>query len=288
LIFHPCLWASDWETLLFASGLRVVVLERENQDAAAWTAIATTGANVVATLQPPSAGTDAIASAAGLDYLAFLTTTEIESFAADPTRIAEARSERRLAGFTYWDSGVQEGFTTPEAQQRAYATLKSLFPDKLVLYPTRLDPIMWKPGFLDDYFRPDFTDLVTPYFYPVGTTVLGQAQEGDPWPETLDGLLSALAPRLPAGKGLLPVLQGFEQTGYPVRSRFLAEQLAVYRKSRPDLSDAAVFAWKIAGEPGPLVELAELPKLQRGVCTLFAALSPGPARCRRRDVIPFR
>ena len=144
------------------------------------------------------------------------------------------------------------------------------------------------PG-LDRYFRPEYTDLVTPYFYPVGTTTLGPAQEGDAWPVTLGGLLSELAPRLPPGKGLLPVLQGFEQTGYPVGSGFLAEQLAVYRRSWPTLSNVAIFSWKIAeGETAPLVELADLPTLQRGVCTFFASLSPGPARCRWSNVIPFR
>ncbi len=79
----------------------------------------------------------------GLAYLAFLTTEEIPGLAGDPARVAEARSEQNLAGFYYWDAGIsQEGFTTPEAQQLVYATLKGLFPDKLVLYPTRLDPIV--------------------------------------------------------------------------------------------------------------------------------------------------
>jgi len=274
---------------LESQGLRVMVLERDDQDAAAWRAIRNLGANVVATLRPPSDQTDEIARGAGLTYLAFLTTDDIQTLARDPFRIAEAMAERGLAGFYYWDANVLEGFTTPETQQKAYSTLKGLFPEKLVLYPTRLDPIVWSPDFLDGYFRPEYTDLVTPYFYPVGTTTLGPAQEGDAWPVTLGGLLSELAPRLPPGKGLLPVLQGFEQTGYPVGSGFLAEQLAVYRRSWPTLSNVAIFSWKIAeGETAPLVELADLPTLQRGVCTFFASLSPGPARCRWSNVIPFR
>ena len=275
-------------TSLVASGLRVVVLEREDQDAAAWTAIARTGANVVATLKPPSPATDAIASEAGLDYLAFLTTAEIEFFAADPVRIAEARSERRLAGFYYWDAEATEGFTTPEAQRRAYTTLKFLFPDKLVLYPTRLDPIAWKTGFLDDDFRPEFTDLVTPYFYPVGATVLGQAQESDAWEDRLAGLLSEVARRVPEGKGVLPVLQAFQQDGYPVGAGFPSRQMSVYRQFWPGLSNAAVYAWKFAQLQPPLVELADLPTLQRGVCVLFANLLPVYARCRWGREIPFR
>ena len=49
----------------------------------------------------------------------------------------------------------------------------------VLVYPTRLDPIVWSPDFLDRFFRPEFTDLVTPYFYPVGTTVIGEARETD-------------------------------------------------------------------------------------------------------------
>ena len=288
LVIQPDLSATEKNSRPLVSGLRVVVLETADRDASAWMAIATMGANVVATLKPPSAETDAMASAAGLDYLAFLTTAEIEGFAADPVRIAEARSERRLAGFYYWDSDAIEGFTIPAAQQRAYTTLKSLFPDKLVLYPTRLDPIVWKAGFLDDYFRPEFTDLVTPYFYPVGSTVLGPAQENDAWEDKLAGLLSEIARRVPEGKGVLPVLQGFQQDGYPVSARFPLRQMSVYRRFWPDLSNAAVDAWRFAQPQPPLVELADLPTLQRGVCVLFTDLRTGYPRCRWTRQIPLR
>jgi hypothetical protein len=183
---------------------------------------------------------------------------------------------------------VLEGFTTPGAQQRAYSTLKSLFPEKLVLYPTRLDPIAWKAGFLDDYFRPEFTDMVTPYFYPVGSTVLGQAQEDDAWEDRLAGLLSEIARRVPEGKGVLPVLQGFQQDGYPVSARFPLRQMSVYRRFWPDLPNAAVDAWKFAQPQPPLVELADLPTLQRGVCVLFTDLATGYPRCRWGREIPWR
>jgi len=263
-----------------------MVLERDDRDAVAWRAIRDLGANVVATLRPPSAQTDEFASAAGLTYLAFLTTEEIQILARDASRIAEARAERSLAGFYYWDAQVTEGFTTPEVQQRAYSTLKLLFPGKLVIYPTRLDPIAWSSDFLDLYFRPEFTDLVTPYFYPVGTTVIGEAHETDGW--RLGELLSALAPRLPPGKDLLPVLQGFEQKGYPVTSSFLTRQFAVYRESWPNLSNTAVFAWKFStAEPGPLIEIAGRPDLQEGVCNLFAGLSRASG-CRSRREVSWR
>lgn len=270
------------------AGLRVLDLERDEPDAAAWEAIRDRGANVVAILRPPSAEIDRLAGAAGLTYLAFLTTEEISTLAGDASRISEVRAEHALAGFYYWDSGVLEGFTTPEAQGQAYSTLKLLFPDKLVLYPTRLDPIAWSPDFLDRYFRPQFTDLVTPYFYPVGTTILGEAREADDWQGRLGGLLSALASRIPPGKGLLPVLQGFEQQGYPISSYFLADQFASYRRFWPDVPNAAVFAWELASpDSAPLIEIAGRADLERGVCNLFRGLSPRSA-CRSGPVVPWR
>ena len=267
-------------------GIRMVVFEREEQDPAAWAAIRDLGANVVATLRPPSFVLDELATGAGVTYLAYLTTAEIEVLAGDTVRIAEVRAQRSLSGFYYLDAGVPEGFTAPEAQQRAYRTLKALFPEKLVLHPTRLDPIVWSFDFLDRYFRPEFTDLVAPYFYPVGTTILGEAFETDPWSERLTELVSALASRVPAGKAILPVLQGFEQIGYPVSPHFLSRQLAVYRAWRPDVSNAAVFAWKFSpAETGPLIEIAGRPDLQRGVCELFTGMARA---CRARREIPRR
>jgi hypothetical protein len=268
------------------AGLRILVLERNDQDPAEWAAIRRAGANVVATLKPPSRETDELAGAAGLTYLAFFTADEIPIFARDTSRIGEARSERNLAGFYYWDARVVEGLTTPDTQQQAYSTLKLLFPDKLVLYPTRLDPIAWDPRFLDDYFRPEFTDLVTPYFYPVGTTIIGEAHESDPW--RLDELLSALAPRIPPGKDLLPVLQGYEQIGYPLTPYFLQKQFAMYRDHWPTLANAAVYAWRFgSAEPGPLVEIADRPDLEVGVCNLFRAVSRSPV-CGSRRTLSWR
>jgi hypothetical protein len=270
------------------SGIRCLVLERDDLDLATWRAMGALGANLVATAVPPGPEIDQTAGTAGLAYLAFLTTDEIQSFIGDPARVAEARAEHNLAGFYYWDANVTpEGFTTPEAQQLAYTSLKGLFPDKLVLYPTRLDPILWSSDFLDRYFRPAFTDLVTPYFYPVGTTFIGEAREEDEWRERLAPLLAALAPRIPAGKGILPVLQGYEQPGYPVSAQFPGAQLIVYRQFWPALADAAVEAWELPGTE-PLVELADLPTLQKGVCGLFAALEGPNARCRLRPTLAWR
>jgi hypothetical protein len=266
------------------AGLRVIALESGDQDPSAWTAIRDLGANAVTVSRPPSRETDELATAAGLTYLALLTTDEIATLSRDASRIEEIRAERSLLGFYFWDAQVVEGFTTPEAQQQGYSTLKLLFPEKLVLNPTRLDPIAWNADFLDRYFRPEFTDLVTPYFYPVGTTILGEAREEDAWRGRLGGLLSALASRIPPGKGLLPVLQGFEQQGYPVSTHFLPDQFAVYRDFWPNLSNAIVFAWKSLP---PLIEIAGRPDLQEGVCNLFRGLSRR-STCRSERVLSWR
>ncbi len=289
LILLPALLAGERrDSQPLASGIRCLVLERDDLDPAVWRAMGALGANLVATAGPPNPETDQVAGTAGLAYLAFLSTDGIESFVGDPARVAEARAEHNLAGFYYWDANlVAEGFTTPEAQQRAYTTLKGLFPEKLVLYPTRLDPIFWSPDFLDRYFRPAFTDLVTPYFYPVGTTFIGEAREQDEWSKRLEALLAAVAPRVPAGKGMLPVLQGYEQPGYPVGARFPAAQWIVYRQFWPELAGVAVEAWEFPG-PGPLVELADLPTLQKGFCNLFAVLAGPHSRCRLRPTLAWR
>ncbi len=270
------------------SRIRAVVLERDEADAAALAAIRSLGANTVVTLNPPSLASGMAARAAGLSYIAFVTSADIERADGDPAFAESLRRIESLAGFYFWDDGVAEGYTAPAAQERAYAALKRMFPDKLVLYPTRLDPIQTDPSYLDSYFRPEFTDLVTPYFYPVGTTVLGVAQESDPWPERLSLLLSAISQRMPAGKRVLPVLQGFEQTGYPVSRRFPSSQMAVYRRVFPDCDNAAIFAWEIR-VPGPLVELRDLPALAAGVFDLFASLAlPEERRRRPPRLIPWR
>ena len=87
--------------VLAARGLRVLVLERDDQDPDAWTAIRDLGANVVATLRPPSPETNELAGASGLSYLAFLTTDEIALLSRDVARIEDIRSERNLAGFYF-------------------------------------------------------------------------------------------------------------------------------------------------------------------------------------------
>ena len=107
----------------------------------------------------------------------------------DPGAVEALRAIPGIAGFHYREEEGIEGYTPAAEQQRAYAILKAFFPDALVLYATRLDPIATDPLYLDGYFRPEFSDLVAPYFYPIGTTVLGDFGEGDGWED---------APRLAA------------------------------------------------------------------------------------------
>ncbi|HEY3124967.1 MAG TPA: hypothetical protein VGK70_13020 [Thermoanaerobaculia bacterium] len=79
-------------------------------------------------------------------------------------------------------------------------------------------------------------------------------------------------------------MQGYEQPGYPVSARFPATQWMVYRQFWPELADAAVEAWELPGTEA-LVELADLPTLQKGVCDLFAGLAGPLARCRSRSML---
>ncbi|HYR46371.1 MAG TPA: hypothetical protein VER78_05140, partial [Thermoanaerobaculia bacterium] len=109
----------------------------------------------------------------------------------------------------------------------------------------------------------------------------------DPWSERLAALLAAVAARVPEGKGVLPVLQGYEQPGYPVGARFPAAQLMVYRRFWPDVSNAALEAWEFP-DPAPIIGFVSLPQLQAGACSMFAGLAGHPARCRMRSPLPWR
>ena len=188
-----------------------------------------------------------------------------------------------IFGFQYFDEDVPEGYASPATQERAYTILKELFPAALVLYATRLDPIATDPTYLDLYFRPEYTDLVTPYFYPVGTTALGTQEEGDAWEARLRSLLTPVRARTPEGKDVLPVLQGFEQTGYPVGASFPLRQLGVYREFWPESRNVAAFWW---GGPfaGPLFGLSDRPVLRNAFRRLFGGAPVRPSPC----VLPRR
>jgi len=205
--------------------------------------IAALGANAAASLNPPDAAAGANLAAAGLRYVARIPVRDVERLPFDSAAVRRLRAIPALAGLEYFDDSVTEGYATPDTQGRAYGILKALFPGLLVLYATRLDPVATDPTYLDGYFRPDFTDLLVPYFYPVGNTILGPQQETDPWEDRLRSLLAPVAARTPAGKGIFPVLQAFEQTGYPVSGGLLRRQLEVYAELWPENSNAALFAW---------------------------------------------
>ena len=115
---------------------------------------------------------------------------------------------------------------------------------------------------------------MVPYFYPVGTTVLGTFLEGDAWPARLASLLAPLSRATPEGKGVLPVLQGFEQIGYPVSETFPSAQMAVYGEFWPSNRNAALFAWGFTAQDAPLVGLGFRSLLQAGARALFAAVTP--------------
>jgi hypothetical protein len=266
----------------------VVVLEGDDDPEVAW-AIRQSGANTLVTQRPPDAASAAAAARAGLRYVARIPVRDVLRLPGDPRLLEQIRGIPNLYGLEYLDEGVTEGYASPETQRLAYGILKALLPGVRVLYATRLDPIATDPTYLDLYFRPEFSDLVTPYFYPVGTTVLGAEGADGPWEERLRSLLGPLAARTPVDRLVLPVLQGFEQPGYPVGRDFPLRQLEVYREFWPDVSDLAVFWW--GGGPAGLFQgLTDRPALLAGFEGLFGAapLRPLPCLAPPRPSVPAR
>ena len=224
---EPC------ESLRDPDAVRAVVVTAGEEDPRTLAQIAALGANMIVTVTEPRASTGAAASAAGLGYLPQVSTQDVERLVTDAAWRDHLRAVPGLTGFHYLDEGVLEGYASPATQARTYGILKAFFPWAMVIYATRLDPVATDPGFLDAYFRPEYTDFVAPYFYPVGNTVLGPQGSDDPWEARLEALLEPLAARTPSGKPVLPVIQTFEQTGFPVTPSLPERQLVVYRRIWP-------------------------------------------------------
>jgi hypothetical protein len=268
-----------------ASAIRAIVVEGHEHDADVFEAARALGANTIVTHANPDAETAALAHAHGLFYIGWMSVDDLSRAEDDPVFAARLASVHPLAAIYYEDGAAPEGYASVAAQERSYAEGRRIFPCALILHPTRLDPIATDPGFLAGYYRPEYTDLVVPYFYPVGTTVLGTFSEGDAWLERLASLLAPLVRATPEGKGLLPVLQGFEQIGYPVSETFLSAQMAVYGAFWPSNRNAALFEWGSTALDAPLVGLGFRPALQAGASRLFAGLSTASRALR---VVPFR
>ena len=251
--------------------IRAIVVQRDERIADALARGRALFANTLVTHSPPDPSTGRKAKAAGFGYIAWMTTAQIAELAADPAAAAAFAEVPGLTGVYYEDDAVVEGYTPPEEQRLAYAILRSARHGIFVLHPLRLDPIAWDPGYLDRVFRPEYSDAIVPYFYPVGSTVLGSFQESDAWRPTLRALLSEVDRRAP-NQLVLPVLQGFEQSGYPVGRDFLAAQAAVYRSVWPDLSSSALFEWGLSAADEPLVGLGFRPQLTAGARDLFREL----------------
>jgi hypothetical protein len=260
--------------------LRALVVFHRERETDAIAAARGLGANVVVTHSAPDEATAAAARAAGVGYIAYLSTAEIDRAWEDPAVHARYAAMRGVGGVYFEDADVLEGYTSVEDQARAYRRLKELFPRALAIHPTRLDPILFDAEYLDAIYRPELTDVVTPYYYPVGTTLFGWFSEGDAWSGMLEPMLRELAGRTPAGKPILPVLQGFEQEGFPVGAAFVAEQFDAYRGVWPGNQSAAIFEWGGSPDPSPdspLVGLAFRPELAAGTRRLFRALQRAAA-----------
>ena len=263
----------------FAPGaLRVVVVIAGEEDPAVAKGVAALGANAIATLTPPRLETALAAASAGLGYIPRLSTSDVDRLQFDPARVDAIRAMPAIAGFQYLDEEVTEGYASPATQERSFETLKALFPGRFVIYATRIDLIATDPRFLAGFYRPEFTDFVTPYFYPVGTTVLGTQEETDPWEARLRSLLAPLAAATPPSEPILPVLQAFEQQGHPAGGGLPRRQLAVYREFWPENQNVAAFWW---GGPTtePFVGIADLPRLSRGIAELFGRAPSRPLPC---------
>jgi hypothetical protein len=258
---RPDLGAEPW---------RIIVVVAGEGDPAVASAIAAAGANVLATLSPPNAAADAACEAAGISYLARIPALDVAALPFHPERVAAIRALHSLVALQVIDLDALEGYETPDTQAFAYATLKALFPDLLVVHALRLDPIGWDPGYLERFYRPELCDVVAPYFYPVGATYLGTFEENGSWPETLRSLLEQVAARTPAPTSILPVLQAFEQSGHPVSRALLDRQVAIYRQVWPGSSALAAFWWG-DGLDEPLTGLAERPDLRASVAAIFGA-----------------
>jgi hypothetical protein len=256
--------------------LRALVVFHQEREGDAIAAVRGLGANAVVTHSAPDEATAAAARAAGVGYIAWMSTAEIDRAWEDPLARARDAAMQGIGGVYFEDADVLEGYTSADDQSRAYRRLKELFPHALAIHPTRLDPMLFDAGYLDAIYRPEFTDVVTPYYYPVGTTFFGTFGEEDAWDGLLEPMLRELARRTPAGKPLLPVLQGFEQDGFPVDAQFLPAQFEVYRRVWPDIGSAAVFEWGDSPDPtpeSPLVGLAFRPELGTGTRRLFRGLA---------------
>lgn len=229
-------------------------------------------ANTLVTHASPDPATAEAAREAHAGYIAWMTTAEIERTVSDRAAADRIRSLRGLTGIYYEDDAAVEGYTSPQDQELAYRRLKSLRPDVLVLHPLRLDPIAWDPGYLSRVFRPEFTDMLVPYFYPVGSTVLGSLRDEDPWEQTLVPLLREVA-RIAPRKPVLAVFQAFEQVGYPVGSRLLSRQLEAYRSVWPELDGVALFEWGFSADDTPLVGMGFRPEIAAAARVLFRDLA---------------
>jgi hypothetical protein len=255
--------------------MRAVVLTVGEEDPNVIAGVRALGADTVVTTARPSLAAARLAEAAGLRYIPFLSTQDVDRLLIDSGYRAAVTAIPGIAGFHYMNDQIVEGYTSAFEQERAYTILKSLFPAAIVIHPTRLDLLATDPTFADLCVRPEFTDYVAPYFYPVASTVLGPQQEDDPWEERLAYLLGLLRPRVPSGKPVLPVLQAFEQDGYPVGADLASRQLDVYREVWPDIANLAAFWW--GDGTAPLRGIGERPVLRAGFRRLFAGLLPRPA-----------
>ena len=255
----------------------IVVAQGDDDDVELLRQIRALGFNAIVGNGPAKLSTALAARDAGLSYLAFISSGDaarLETDAESLGRMLEIAGVGSFAGFHYLDDAAEEGYTSPAAQARVYSTMKRLFPGKLVLHALRADLVASDTRYLDDNFHPENTDLVVPYFYPVGSTMLGSYGCDENWEATLFGLLARVRERMAPGKGILPVLQGFEQSGFSVDEDFPRRQLDVYTALWPENGNVASFAWFTTSDA--LTGMAASSTLQGGFRRLLETLVNRP------------
>jgi len=196
------------------------------------------GFNTIVTSSPPTVSTLENAKKAGLGVIAYISTASAKALSQDRQAyrlLRQITTAPNFMGFHYANEAGVEGRTSAFDQRYTYSLLKTMFPSALAI--TFLRVVLGKidEKFLDECFCPEATDLVVPYFYPVGETALGDVKNEFLWETTLNSLLLPVYIRLQSWslrwgivRPVMPMLQGFEEPEYPVDDRFIARQMSVY------------------------------------------------------------